>query len=81
MSFLGPRKCPNCGLPVSSDVLVCHYCRVTVPRSSIWDSGSWLIGAAIVFLLVSIFGSENLLGGRVAETLQGFRCFIPGRSN
>ena len=81
MSFLGPRKCPNCGLPVSSDVLVCHYCRVTVPRSSIWDCGSWLIGAALVFLLVSIFGSDNLFGSRIAETLQGIQGFIPGRSN
>ena len=78
MSFLGPRKCPNCGLPVSSDVLVCHYCRVTVPRSSIWDCGSWIIGAALVFVLVSTFGPDNLFGSRVAETLQGF---IPGRGN
>ena len=78
MSFLGPRKCPNCGLPVSSEALVCHYCRVTVPRPRAWDCGPWIIGAAFLFVLVSAFGTENLLGGGVAETLQGF---IPGRGN
>jgi hypothetical protein len=78
MSFFGPRKCPNCGLPVPSDAVVCHYCRVTAPRSKISDCGSWIIGAALVFLLVSAFGSDNLFGSRVAETLQGF---IPGRGN
>lgn len=78
MSFFGPRKCPNCGLPVSPDALVCHYCRVTVHRSRIWDCGSWIIGAAIVFILVSTFGSGNMFGSHFAETVQGF---IPGRGS
>lgn len=81
MSFFVPRKCPNCGLPVSSDAVVCHYCRVTVARSSICDCGSWIVGAALVFVLVATFGPDNSFAGRVAETLQGFQGFIPGRGN
>jgi hypothetical protein len=81
MLLFGPRKCPKCGLPVSKEAMVCYYCHVTVPRSKIWDCGSWLIGAALVFLLVSAFGPDNLLGSRVTQTLQGFRGFIPGAGN
>ncbi len=76
MSLFGPSKCPNCGLPVSSDALVCHYCRKTVPQSTGWGFGSWIIGAALVFVLVSTFGPEHVFGGRVVQTLQGF---MPGR--
>ena len=78
MLFFGPRKCPQCGLPVSREAVVCHYCHVTVPSSKIWDCGSWIFGAALLFLLVSAFGPTNLLGSRVAQTLQGF---IPGVGN
>ena len=76
MPLFGPSMCPNCGLPVPSGALACHYCRKTLPQSSRWGFGSWIIGAALVFLLVSTFGPENVFGGRVAETLQGF---MPGR--
>jgi hypothetical protein len=78
MSFFGPRKCPHCGMPVPSDALACHYCRQTVPVSIRWNFGSLIIGAALLFVLVSTFGSDNLFGSRVAQALQGF---IPCRGN
>ena len=81
MLFFGSRKCPQCGLPVPTEALVCHYCRITVPPQNIWNCGSWIFGAALVFLLVSAFGPDNLLGSRVLQTLQGFQGFIGGGGN
>jgi hypothetical protein len=58
MSWAGPVTCPNCELPIDSDVSICPYCYSTAPRDAPWQgravSNSWW-SWALVFIALAVF--------------------------
>jgi hypothetical protein len=58
MAWAGPVVCPNCGLPIDSDVSVCPYCYSTEPQTAPWQPrgvGRQWWSYALLFVGMAVF--------------------------